>query len=53
MLFKVDTPPHGVDDGLGLLEDLLLHEVVVVALHDLLELHLERGHLAGTRYGHN
>lgn len=37
----VETTTHGVDDGLGLLEDLLLHEVVELALHDLLELKLE------------
>ena len=28
---KVDTTSHCVDDGLGLLEDLLLHERAVVA----------------------
>ena len=44
-LFKVDPSPHGVDDGLGLFEDLLLHESRVVALHDLLKLHLEAGDL--------
>ena len=27
-----DPPPHGVEDGLRLLEDLLVHEGVVVAL---------------------
>lgn len=37
----IETATHGVDDGLGLLEDLLLHEVVELALHDLLELQLE------------
>lgn len=37
----VETTTHGVDDGLGLLENLLLHEVVELALHDLLELELE------------
>ena len=45
----VQTTTHGVDDGLGLLEDLLLHEVVKVALHDLLELKLDS--LDGTDVG--
>ena len=44
----VDAAAHRVDNGLGLLEDLLLHEELVVALHNLLQLHLERGHLAAT-----
>lgn len=38
---NVEATTHGVDDGLGLLENLLLHEVVELALHDLLELKLE------------
>lgn len=38
---NVETTTHGVDDGLGLLENLLLHEVVELALHDLLELELK------------
>ena len=38
---NVETTTHGVDDGLGLLENLLLHEVVELTLHDLLELELE------------
>ncbi|KAI9172071.1 proteasome regulatory particle subunit Rpt4 [Paramyrothecium foliicola] len=37
----VQTTTHGVDDGLGLLENLLLHEVVELALHDLLQLELQ------------
>jgi hypothetical protein len=37
----VETTTHGVDNRLGLLEDLLLHEVVEAALHDLLELDLK------------
>ncbi|KAI3475145.1 hypothetical protein L1887_63506 [Cichorium endivia] len=41
-LVKVDAATHGVDDGLGLLVDLLLHKVVEGALHDLCQLHLER-----------
>lgn len=40
-LVKVDTTTHGVNDRLGLLVDLLLHEVVEGALHDFGELHLE------------
>ena len=32
---EVDTTSHGVDNGLRLLVDLLLHEMVVLALHDL------------------
>jgi hypothetical protein len=46
---SIQTTTHGVDDGLGLLEDLLLHEVVEAALHDLLELNLKR--LDGTDVG--
>ena len=41
MLVEVDTTTHGVDDRLGLLVNLLLHEVVELALHDLRELNLE------------
>lgn len=37
----VQATTHGVDDGLGLLENLLLHEVVEAALHDLLQLNLQ------------
>ena len=39
---NVKTTTHGVDDGLGLLENLLLHEVVELALHNLLKLELKR-----------
>ena len=46
---NVQTTTHGVDHGLGLLEDLLLHEVVELALHDLLELQLDG--LNGTDVG--
>lgn len=46
---KVDSPTHGVDDRLGLLVDLLLHEVVERSLHDSGELNLER--LDGTDGG--
>ncbi|KXT02277.1 hypothetical protein AC579_8322 [Pseudocercospora musae] len=38
---QVQATAHGVDHGLRLLEDLLLHEVVEAALHDLLELNLQ------------
>lgn len=38
---KVDAATHGVDDRLGLLVDLLLHEVVEGSLHDLGQLNLE------------
>ena len=44
---KVDPSSHRVDDGLRLLEDLLLHERGEVALHDLLDLHLKGGDLPG------
>ena len=44
---KVDPSSHRVDDRLRLLEDLLLHEGGEVALHDLLDLHLEGGDLPG------
>ena len=49
LLLKVDPASHGVDDRLWLLEDFLLHEGGVVALHDLLDLHLEGGDLAVDR----
>jgi hypothetical protein len=39
---KVDTTTHCADDGLGMLEDLLLHEVAELALHDIDDLNLER-----------
>ena len=42
---KVDPSPHRVHNRFGLLEDLLLHEGGEVALHDLLDLHLEGGDL--------
>lgn len=41
LLLGVQATTHGVDDGLGLLENLLLHEVVEAALHDLLQLDLD------------
>ena len=41
VLVEDDAPAHGVDDGLGLLEDLLLHERVKLALHDLVQLELD------------
>ena len=49
LVLNVETTTHSVDDGLGLLENLLLHEVVVTALHDLLELDLDG--LNGTDVG--
>lgn len=41
LLLGVQATTHSVDDRLGLLKDLLLHEVVEAALHDLLELNLD------------
>lgn len=41
LLLSVQTTTHGVDDGLGLLENLLLHEVVEATLHDFLQLDLD------------
>lgn len=41
VLVEDDAAAHGVDDGLGLLEDLLLHERVKLALHDLVQLELD------------
>lgn len=41
LVLAVETTSHGVDNGLRLLENLLLHEVVELALHDLLELKLK------------
>ena len=43
LLLEVDSSTHRVDDRLGLLKDFLLHKGGVVALHDLLDLHLEGG----------
>jgi hypothetical protein len=48
-VLDIETTTHSVDNGLGLLENLLLHEVVVTALHDLLELDLNG--LNGTDVG--
>jgi len=42
IVVKVDTTTHCVDNGLGLLVDLLLHEVAELALHDFGDLNLER-----------
>lgn len=41
LVLDIETTTHGVDDRLRLLENLLLHEMVKLALHDLLELQLE------------
>ena len=41
LLLGIEAAAHGVDDGFRLLEDLLLHEVVEAALHDLLQLDLD------------
>jgi len=49
LVLGVKTTAHSVDNRLGLLENLLLHEVVVAALHDLLELNLNG--LNGTDVG--
>ena len=45
-LIVVDAASHCIYDRLGLLEDLLLHEVLIVALHDLLYFHHELLYLA-------
>ena len=37
VLDEVDAAPHRVDHTLRLLEDLLLHEVCELALHDFLD----------------
>lgn len=41
LLFHVQTTTHRVDNGFGLLENLLLHEMLESALHDLLQLDLD------------
>ena len=41
LVLGIETTTHGVDNRLGLLENLLLHEVVEAALHDLLKLDLQ------------
>lgn len=41
LIGNVQTTTHGVDNRLGLLENLLLHKVVELALHDLLQLKLQ------------
>ena len=38
---KVESSSHGVDNRLRLFKDLLLHERIEVALHDLLNPHLK------------
>ncbi len=38
---EVDASTHGVENAVGLLENLLQHEVSELAPHDLLELHLQ------------
>lgn len=43
---EVQAPPHRVHHGLGLLKDFFLHEVLVIALHDLLDLDLQSGDLS-------
>jgi hypothetical protein len=45
-----DAPEHGGTDGLGLLEDFLLHEVFKATLKDALQLALES--LDDPRHGH-
>lgn len=49
LVLEVETTTHSVDDGLWLLEDFLLHEVVEATLHDLLQLNLDG--LDGTDVG--
>lgn len=49
LVLNVEATTHSVDNGLGLLKNLLLHEVVVTALHNLLELDLNG--LNGTDVG--
>ena len=41
VVVEVDAPAHRVRVGIGLLVDLLLHEAVELALHDLRDLDLE------------
>ena len=41
VISEVQTTSHGIHHGLRLLKDLLLHEIFVVTLHDLLDLHLQ------------
>ena len=41
LLFRVQATTHSIDHGFWLLEDFFLHEVVKLALHDLLELDLQ------------
>lgn len=52
IVLKVEPPSHSVHHRLWLLKDLLLHEVLVIALHNLLNLHFERRDLAGVRIVH-
>lgn len=49
LIRNVKTSTHGVDDGLGLLKNLLLHEVIELALHNFLKLKLQS--LDGTDRG--
>ena len=41
VIVKVNATTHSVNDRFGLLENLLLHKVGELALHNLLELHLK------------
>ena len=47
LLIKQHAAPHRVEHGLGLLENLLLHEILKVALHNLLQLQAQRRDLTG------
>ena len=38
---ELDAAPHGLSDTFRLLMDLFLHEVVVAALHDVVDLHFQ------------
>lgn len=49
LILNIETTTHGVDNGFGLLEDFLLHEVIELALHDFLQLDLDG--LDGTDVG--
>ena len=41
LVLDIQATAHGIDDGLGLLKDFLLHKVVKITLHDLLQLEFD------------
>lgn len=49
IVLEVETSSHRVDDRLWLFKDFLLHKVLVIAFHDLLNFHLQNSDFTGMR----